>query len=131
MQSKQTTLELCCQMRRRNLRLPFAGQLASGIIREGQPVIVLPTGFKTTMKDIWNYDRWLAEAFFPQSVTLCLEHDIDVSRGDMIAIFKSSLSNGSNIVKTMKFELGRRFHVVTISWNATNVFILVDNKMSR
>ena len=36
------------------------------------------------MKEIWTYDGELAEAFCPQSVTLCLEHDIDMSRGDMI-----------------------------------------------
>jgi bifunctional enzyme CysN/CysC/sulfate adenylyltransferase subunit 1 len=45
---------------------------------------VLPLGIKTTVKDIWTYHGPLAEAFCPQSVTLCLEHDIDISRGDMI-----------------------------------------------
>ncbi len=39
---------------------------------------------KTTIKEIWTYDGSLAEAFCPQSVTLCLADDIDVSRGDMI-----------------------------------------------
>jgi hypothetical protein len=62
----------------------LSGQLASGIVRKGQPVVVLPAGIKTTVKDIWTYDGSLEEAFCPQSVTLCLEHDIDVSRGDMI-----------------------------------------------
>ncbi len=46
--------------------------------------MVLPSGLKTTVKQIWTYDGPLEEAFCPQSVTLCLEHDIDVSRGDMI-----------------------------------------------
>jgi bifunctional enzyme CysN/CysC/sulfate adenylyltransferase subunit 1 len=45
---------------------------------------VLPAGIKTTVKEIWTYDGALNEAFCPQSVTLCLEHDIDVSRGDML-----------------------------------------------
>jgi sulfate adenylyltransferase subunit 1 len=62
----------------------LSGQIASGVVRKGQQVIVLPIGIKTTVKDIWNYDHSMAEAFCPQSVTLCLEHDIDVSRGDMI-----------------------------------------------
>ncbi len=62
----------------------LSGQIAGGIIRRGQEVVVLPAGVKTTVKDIWTYDGELAEAFCPQSVTLCLEHDIDVSRGDMI-----------------------------------------------
>jgi len=62
----------------------LSGQLASGIVRKGQQVVVLPIGLKTTVKDIWNYDHSMPEAFCPQSVTLCLEHDIDISRGDMI-----------------------------------------------
>jgi sulfate adenylyltransferase subunit 1 len=62
----------------------LSGQIASGIVHKGQSVVVFPAGIKTTVKDIWTYDGPLAEAFCPQSVTLCLEHDIDVSRGDMI-----------------------------------------------
>jgi len=62
----------------------LSGQIASGIVRKGQQVVVLPAGIKTTVKDIWTYDGSLAEAFCPQSATLCLEHDIDISRGDMI-----------------------------------------------
>ncbi len=62
----------------------LGGQIASGIVRRGQDVVVLPAGIKTAVKDIWTYDGPLAEAFCPQSVTLCLQHDIDVSRGDMI-----------------------------------------------
>ncbi len=62
----------------------LSGQIASGIIRKGQQVAVLPGCIKTTIKDIWTYDGSREEAFCPQSVTLCLEHDIDISRGDMI-----------------------------------------------
>ena len=62
----------------------LSGQLARGLVRAGQPVMVLPAGLKTTVKEIWTYDGPLAEAFCPQSVTLLLAHDLDVSRGDMI-----------------------------------------------
>src|ERR1700761_8156310 len=62
----------------------LSGQIASGIVRKGQPVVVLPLGIKTTVRDIWTYGGSVDAAFCPQSVTLCLEHDIDVSRGDMI-----------------------------------------------
>ena len=61
-----------------------SGQITGGIIRQGQPVAVLPGCIRTTIKDIWTYEGSVAEAFCPQSVTLCLEHDIDISRGDMI-----------------------------------------------
>ena len=62
----------------------FSGQIAGGIVRVGQKVMVLPSGFSSTVKEIWTFDGPLQEAFCPQSVTLVLEHDIDVSRGDMI-----------------------------------------------
>ena len=62
----------------------FSGQIAGGIVRVGQKVMVLPSGLVSTVKQIFTYDGSLQEAFCPQSVTLVLEHDIDVSRGDMI-----------------------------------------------
>ena len=61
-----------------------SGQIAAGIVRRGQQILVLPGGLKSTVKDIWTHDGSLHEAFCPQSVTLCLEHDIDISRGDVI-----------------------------------------------
>jgi bifunctional enzyme CysN/CysC/sulfate adenylyltransferase subunit 1 len=62
----------------------FSGQIAGGIIRVGQKVMVLPSGLISTIKEIYTFDGSLPEAFCPQSVTLVLEHDIDISRGDMI-----------------------------------------------
>jgi sulfate adenylyltransferase subunit 1 len=62
----------------------FSGQIAGGIVKIGQKVMVLPGGLKSTVKDIWTYGGSLPEAFSPQSITLRLEHDIDISRGDMI-----------------------------------------------
>jgi bifunctional enzyme CysN/CysC/sulfate adenylyltransferase subunit 1 len=62
----------------------FSGQIAGGIVRVGQKVMALPSGVVSTVKQIWTYDGPLQEAFCPQSVTLLLEDDIDVSRGDMI-----------------------------------------------
>jgi bifunctional enzyme CysN/CysC/sulfate adenylyltransferase subunit 1 len=67
----------------------LSGQIAAGIVRKNQEVIVLPAGLKTTVKDIWTYDGSPGEAFCPQSVTLCLAHDLDVSRGDMIVGLES------------------------------------------
>ena len=45
--------------------------------------MVLPSGFTSTVKEIWTLDGTLPEAFSPQSVTLVLEHDIDIGRGDI------------------------------------------------
>jgi bifunctional enzyme CysN/CysC/sulfate adenylyltransferase subunit 1 len=75
----------------------LSGQIASGIVRKGQQIVVLPIGIKTTVKDIRTYEGSVAEAFCPQSVTLCLEHDIDVSRGDMIVGLENLPGSGSEL----------------------------------
>jgi len=62
----------------------LSGQLAGGIVRVGQSVMVLPSGFSSKVKEILTPEGRVEEAFCPQSVTLVLEHDIDVSRGDVI-----------------------------------------------
>lgn len=62
----------------------LSGQIAGGIVRVGQKVMVLPGGLKSTVKEIWTFDGPIQQAFCPQSVTLVLEHDLDISRGDMI-----------------------------------------------
>ena len=62
----------------------FAGRLASGVIRPGDDVLALPSGKKTRVRSIASYDGDLPEAFAPMSVTLQLEDEIDLSRGDML-----------------------------------------------
>jgi bifunctional enzyme CysN/CysC/sulfate adenylyltransferase subunit 1 len=62
----------------------LSGQIAGGIVKVGQKVMVLPGGWRSSVKEIWTYEGSLKEAFCPQSVTLALEHDLDISRGDMI-----------------------------------------------
>jgi sulfate adenylyltransferase large subunit len=62
----------------------YAGQVAAGVIRPGSEVVVLPSGRKTKVKSIDTYDGELDVAFPAMSVTLRLEDDIDISRGDMI-----------------------------------------------
>jgi bifunctional enzyme CysN/CysC len=62
----------------------YAGQLAGGIIRQGDEVVVLPGGQRTTVAGIDTYEGPIKEAFAPMSVALRLEDDIDVSRGSTI-----------------------------------------------
>jgi sulfate adenylyltransferase large subunit len=62
----------------------YAGQLAAGVVRPGTDVVVLPSGRKTKIKSIDTYDGELDVAFPTMSVTLRLEDEIDISRGDMI-----------------------------------------------
>lgn len=62
----------------------YAGRILSGIYRKGDEVTVLPSGFNSKIKTIDFYKDSLEEAFAPMSVSITLEDDIDVSRGDMI-----------------------------------------------
>ncbi|HEV7297831.1 MAG TPA: sulfate adenylyltransferase subunit CysN [Tepidisphaeraceae bacterium] len=62
----------------------FSGMVASGIVRKGDEVVALPSGRRSKVRSIVTYDGELEEAFSPQSVTLTLEDEIDVSRGDML-----------------------------------------------
>jgi sulfate adenylyltransferase subunit 1 len=62
----------------------YAGRVAGGIFRPGDEVIVQPSGFKSKIRSVDTLDGPIEKAFPPMSVTLTLEDDIDVSRGDMI-----------------------------------------------
>lgn len=62
----------------------YAGRIAGGIFKPGDEVTVLPSGFTSKIKSIDTYDGTVQEAFAPMSVTITLNDDIDISRGDMI-----------------------------------------------
>jgi bifunctional enzyme CysN/CysC len=62
----------------------YAGQVASGMFRPGDEVLVLPTGFSTTIGVIDEYGGSVEEAFPPMSVSIRLADDLDISRGDML-----------------------------------------------
>jgi bifunctional enzyme CysN/CysC/sulfate adenylyltransferase subunit 1 len=62
----------------------FAGRIASGVVRPGDSVVALPSGQKTRVHSIVTFDGELSRAYSPMSVTLQLEEEIDLSRGDML-----------------------------------------------
>jgi bifunctional enzyme CysN/CysC len=62
----------------------YMGTVASGIVRPGDEVMVLPSGVKSTVDKVLSPDGEVAEGFPPLGVTLTLTDDVDVSRGDMI-----------------------------------------------
>ncbi|WP_418510821.1 sulfate adenylyltransferase subunit 1 [Corallibacter sp.] len=62
----------------------YAGRVASGILRKGDEITVMPSGFTSKVKSINLHDKELEEAYAPMSVSITLEDDIDISRGDMI-----------------------------------------------
>jgi sulfate adenylyltransferase subunit 1 len=63
----------------------YAGRIAGGIFRPGDEIIVLPSGFNSRIKTIEMNGVEIKEAFAPMSVTLTLEDEIDISRGDLLA----------------------------------------------
>ncbi|MEQ6896923.1 sulfate adenylyltransferase subunit CysN [Microbacterium sp. KR10-403] len=63
----------------------YAGTVASGVMRPGDPIVALPSGLETTIAGIDTADGPVDEAFPPMSVTVRLTDDIDISRGDMLA----------------------------------------------
>ena len=63
----------------------YAGRVAGGIFRAGEEVMVLPSGFTTKIKTIELNGQPIDRAFAPMSVTMTLQDEIDISRGDVIA----------------------------------------------
>lgn len=62
----------------------YCGTIASGIVRKGDEIIALPSGKSSKIKSIVTYDEELEQAHMPMAITLTLEDEIDISRGDMI-----------------------------------------------
>lgn len=62
----------------------YAGRVAGGVFRKGDKVMVLPSGFVTSIESIDTFEKELDEAYPPMSVTLRLKDELDISRGDMI-----------------------------------------------
>nr|WP_321451166.1 GTP-binding protein [uncultured Carboxylicivirga sp.] len=79
----------------------YAGRIASGAIKLGDEVSVLPSGFTSKVKTIDMMEEPLEEGFAPQSVSITLEDDIDISRGDMLV--KSN--NGSKPTNSQDVEV--------------------------
>ncbi|HWU21098.1 MAG TPA: sulfate adenylyltransferase, partial [Nocardioides sp.] len=75
----------------------YAGQIAGGVLKKGDEVIVLPSGMTSKIAGIDLFDREIDEAFPPMSVTVRLEDDVDVSRGDMIARVKNAPTPSQDI----------------------------------
>ena len=62
----------------------YAGRIAGGVFKVGDDVVVLPSGFQSKIKSIDTFNGPIQEAFAPMSITLTLQDDLDISRGDMI-----------------------------------------------
>ena len=75
----------------------YAGTVAGGVLKPGDEVMVLPSGFTSTIAAIETMDGPVAEAFSPMAVTVRLADEIDISRGDMICRTHNQPSSGQDI----------------------------------
>ncbi len=75
----------------------YAGRIAGGVFKKGDEVTLLPSGFATRIASIETFDGPIAEAFAPMSVTMQLEEDFDLSRGDMIVRTNNQPTVGQDI----------------------------------
>ena len=78
----------------------YAGRMASGVLRKGDQITVMPSGFTSVIKSIDGPSGELDEAFAPMSVSITLEDDIDISRGDMI-VRSNNQPEGSQDLEVM------------------------------
>ena len=75
----------------------YAGQISSGIIRIGDEITAFPSQLQSRIKKIHNASRELNEAFAPQSISIELEDDIDIGRGDMLVKTNNQPEHGQEI----------------------------------
>ncbi|MCM5663496.1 sulfate adenylyltransferase subunit 1 [Galbibacter mesophilus] len=75
----------------------YAGRIASGIFRKGDEITVMPSGFTSKIKSIDTLENELDEAYAPMSVSITLEDDIDISRGDMIVRTKNKPESSQDL----------------------------------
>ena len=114
----------------------FSGQIAGGIVRVGQKVLALPAGVVTSVKEIWTYDGPVPEAFCPQSVTLVLEHDIDISRGSMLIGAEYLPGSSSELqaevcwMHPRGLQRGKKYHLKHTTHTVQAVVTEIVNKLN-
>jgi sulfate adenylyltransferase large subunit len=93
----------------------FAGQIAAGIVRVGDVITALPSGKQSKVQRIVTFDGDLKEAFAPLSVTLTLEDEIDISRGDLLVnaaeqpVIARAFTASLVWMNETSLELGKRY----------------------
>jgi len=84
----------------------YAGRVASGVLRPGDDVVVLPSGLRTTIARVETADGELAEAYPPMSVVVHLTDDLDVGRGDLLARVANQPAVGQDLTALVTWMSG-------------------------
>lgn len=114
----------------------YAGRIASGKVKVGDSVRVLPSGQTSAVVSLWFADKQLTEAVEGDSVTVCLKDDIDISRGDVLCADNGNLpevgqSMSLNICwfRETPLQLGKRYIVRHATQEVVGMFKAIDYKI--
>ncbi len=113
----------------------FAGQIASGTVRRGDEIAVFPTGRGAKIERIVTFDGDLEEAIAPLSVTLVLDREVDISRGDLIAganaapVVASSLKASLVWMDQRPLDVNRRYMLKHTSHTVPAIVSLIDHRV--
>jgi len=113
----------------------FCGTVASGIVRPGDEITALPSGKTSKVKSIVNFEGNMQEAFADQAVTITLEDEIDISRGDMI-VKSNDLPQASNVLNADivwmsedAMKVGKQYDLKFASTPNTGTFSQVHHRV--
>ena len=113
----------------------YAGTVASGVVKAGDTVKVLPSGMESKVSRIVTYDGDLAEGFAGQAITLTLEDEIDISRGDMIvqadnqALVSSRLRTSVVWMAEQAMKPGRQYLIKFASGKVSGSFAAIHHRV--
>ena len=113
----------------------YCGTVASGIIRKGDHITALPYGKTSTVKSIVTYDEELEMAFTPMAITLTLEDEIDISRGDMIVHSDNLPASKTDFTATIVWMNekallpGKQYDFKHTTKNTSGVINLIQHKV--
>jgi sulfate adenylyltransferase large subunit len=113
----------------------FAGQIASGVIRQGDSITVHPAGVQALVKRIVTWDGDLTEATAPLSVTLVLDRELDISRGDLVvrsdapAVLANRIGASLVWMDHRALDLNRRFLMKHASRTVSATVVSIDHRI--
>jgi sulfate adenylyltransferase subunit 1 len=112
----------------------FAGQIASGVIRVGDAITVQPSGRSANIQRIVTWDGDLKEAHAPLSVTLVLDSEVDISRGDLVTAAQSPAQVSADVTASVVWmdgralEIGRKYLIKHTSHTAPAVVTALEHR---
>lgn len=113
----------------------YAGTLAAGSVRPGDPIKILPSGKTSRVARVVTWDGDLPEAFAPMSITLTLDDEIDISRGDVLTRVHNELHVSRRIQATLVWmhdiplETGRQYLIKHMTNLISGTVVAVDHRV--